>query len=98
MRTSAADILISPHALTRWRERFDAEGTEAEMRAALEIAYPAPNWARVAYAKAEGKQMWVSGSAVFVLAPRPRIGARDGPPLVLLTVLRLEWLAGTGEE
>lgn len=82
-RSGRARVLVSRHALQRYRERFDRSGDEAAVVAALGRAEPAPHWVRKAAASDKNTRVYVDGECVLLVGPR---WMRGRPTPVVITV------------
>lgn len=97
--------VVSPHALSRFRERADHEAaSDRDLLAALAAADPAEDWVCDAFAgyssSIPGSEYWQGGGLVFVLIPLAVVawGKSISPPYRVATVLLEEWAEDRQED
>lgn len=86
-------VLVTAHALERYRERFDAYATATSVAEVVNESSPADGWVYEVFDTEPDHELWQIGAVVFVVAYRSFAG-RDlvlRPAKVVITVLPLEW-------
>lgn len=84
-------IIVSPHALVRYRQRFDPAATEETLAGLVRAATLAPSWVRKACYAGDTHR---AGRAALVAGETVLIVAEDGWHTIVVTVVALECYRG----